>query len=108
MQHIPVNLGQFKGKKTACLTLDVEHDYGTLLSRPTYDGLNNIPPLVDLLREKDLPLSCYIQGSLFETHGKEIACFSRLDTEFAAHSYSHPSPARMNFEYEIEKSKEAY
>jgi len=108
MQYYPVNLGQIEHKKTACLTLDVEHDYGTLLTIPAYDGLNNIPLLVDFLKEKDLPLTCYIQGSLFETHRKDINYFSRLEVEFELHSYSHPSPNRMNFEWEIERSKEAY
>jgi peptidoglycan/xylan/chitin deacetylase (PgdA/CDA1 family) len=108
MTYSPVNLGQIGQKKTACLTLDVEHDYGSLLTKPAYKGLENIPLLVDFFNELDLPITCFIQGSLLETHGKDINYFSRLNAEFEPHSYSHPGPNRMNFEWEIAKSKEAY
>ncbi len=108
MQYSPVNLGQFKDKKIACLTLDVEHDYGTLLTKPTFKGLSNIPFLVDFLKDKDIPLTCYVQGSLFESYGQDINYLSKIEVEYEPHSFSHPSPNTMNFEWEIEKSKEAY
>jgi peptidoglycan/xylan/chitin deacetylase (PgdA/CDA1 family) len=108
MQYFPVNLGQFKDKKIACLTLDVEHDYGTLLTTPTFEGMRNIPLLVDFLKDKDIPLTCYVQGSLFETQGQDINYLSKLDVEYEPHSFSHPNPNRMDFEWEIAKSKEAY
>jgi peptidoglycan/xylan/chitin deacetylase (PgdA/CDA1 family) len=108
MQYFPVNLGQFEDKKIACLTLDVEHDYGTLLTTPTFEGLRNIPILVDFLNAKNIPLTCYVQGSLFETHGQDINYLSKLDVEYEPHSFSHPSPKTMDFKWEIEKSKETY
>jgi peptidoglycan/xylan/chitin deacetylase (PgdA/CDA1 family) len=108
MQHSPVNLGRLQHKKIACLTLDVEHDFGTLSTCPAFFGLGNIPTLVDFLKEKNIPLTCYIQGSLLEDHGKDITYLSRLDAEFEPHSFSHPGPETMNFVWEITRSKEAY
>ena len=108
MQYYPVNLGQFEDKKIACLTLDVEHDYGTLLTKPTFEGMRNIPLLVDFLNAKNIPLTCYVQGSLFETHGQDINYLSKLDVEYEPHSFSHPNPNTMDFEWEIAKSKVSY
>jgi peptidoglycan/xylan/chitin deacetylase (PgdA/CDA1 family) len=108
MHYTLVNLGQFENKKIVCLTLDVEHDFGTLLTNPTFDGLRNIPLLVDVLKEKNIPLTCYVQGSLFERYGQDIRYLSNLEVEYQPHSYSHPRPQTMDFEWEIKKSKEAY
>ena len=95
-------------EKTVCLTLDVEHDFGTLLNKPTFFGLNNIPVLVDLLKDKDIPLTCFIQGSLLDKYPDEISYFNNVDVEFEPHSYHHPHPNSMNFSIEIQKSKGAY
>ena len=101
-------LKTFDNKKIACLTLDLEQDYGDLLEEPSYDGLEHISDLVAFFKEKDLPLTCFVQGSLFETHPTHIETLSTLDVEFELHSYSHPKPKERNAEIEIQKGREAY
>lgn len=102
------DLSKIEYRKIACFSLDVEQDYGTLLQIPQYEGLNNIPKMVSLFKDLNLPLTCFVQGSLFETHPEEVACFFELDIELEPHSYSHPGPEIMNFCYEIEKSSSVY
>ena len=67
-----LGLNNFKYKKIACLTLDVEQDYGDLLDEPNYEGLKYIPKLVRFLKERNIPLTCFVKGSLFETHPNEV------------------------------------
>lgn len=103
-----IDTSNLKDKKIVCLTLDVEQDYGDLLNEPSYDGLEHIPRLVNFLKERRIPLTCFVQGSLFETHPDRINQLAQLDAEFELHSYSHPKPAERNFKFEIEKGKEVY
>jgi len=107
-RYAPVNLDNLENKKVVCLTLDLEQDYGDLLDRPTYEGLGHISELVDFFKEKSLPLTCFVQGSILETHPNQISQLSTLDIDFEPHSYSHPCPVEMNARLEIEKGKEAY
>lgn len=95
-------------EKTVCLTLDLEQDYGTILQKPTLSGLNNIPMLVDILRDKNIPLTCFVQCSLLDNYPEKLLYFKNIDVEFEPQSYNHPHPDKMNFSYEIEKSKESY
>lgn len=103
-----IDLGDLKDKKIVCLTLDLEQDYGDLLDELSYDGLEHIPTLVDFLKERKIPLTCFVQGSLFETHPDRINQLAQLDAEFELHSYSHPKPAERNFKFEIGMGKVVY
>lgn len=105
--HI-IDLAKFKDKKVVCLTLDVEQDYGHLLNEPSYEGIQCIPELVSLFKERGIPLTCFVQGSLFETHPSVIEQLSALDVEFEVHSYSHPGPKEIDHELEISRGKEAF
>ena len=69
-------------EKVFCLTLDVEQDFGARLDCPNYEGLSHIPQLVDLLKRHDIPLTCFMQGSILETHQTKIEPFLALDVEF--------------------------
>jgi len=104
----PVDLSFIADRRIACLSLDVEQDYGTLSRTPQYEGLKNIPILVKYLEDRSIPLTCFIQGSLFETHPEELNDFFKLNIEFEPHSYSHPGPDYMDFDFEIKKSISAY
>ena len=107
-EYSNINMGSLGDKKVVCLTLDVEQDYGDLLDEPSYEGLEHIPEVVAFFREKNIPLTCFVQGSLLETHPAFIEQMSTLDIEFELHSYSHPSPKKRNIEFEVGKGKEAY
>jgi len=78
-EYTVFNLSGFKDKKIVCLTLDVEQDYGDLLDEPSYEGLKYVPKLAKFLKEKNIALTCFTQGSLFETHPNEIEQLFFLD-----------------------------
>ena len=95
-------------KKVACLTLDVEQDYGTLLEEPSYDGIEHIPDLVKFFKERNIPLTCFVQGSLLETHPAQMKQLDALDVEFELHSFSHLGAKDADVKFEIESGKRAY
>lgn len=103
-----LSLKNIQNKKIACLTMDIESDYGELLDVRHYEGLKYLPKLVDYFASKMLPLTCFVQGSLLETHGEYLNPLASIDTEFHLHSYSHPRPDKRDFAYEIKAGKEAY
>jgi hypothetical protein len=90
------------------LTLDLEQDYGDILNVPRYEGFSQVDRLTDLLGKKNLPLTCFVQGSLFNSHPMVIRQLNSLKTEFGLHSYSHPRPVNMNHEYEISEGRKTY
>lgn len=96
-------------EKVVCLTLDVEPDFAGLLDEPRYEGLSHIEALVDFLKERDVPLTCFVQGSLFETHQNELQKILPLDNiEFELHSYSHDETLKGNMAFEVKRGKEAF
>lgn len=95
-------------EKVACITLDLESDYAGVLNEPRYEGLNYVDELVGFLKQEDIPLTCFVQGSIFETHPSVVRQLSVLDTEFELHSYSHPQPEEMDTELEIIKGQASY
>ena len=103
-----IDLANFRNSKVVCLTLDVEQDYGDLLDEPSYEGLQHVPDLVNLFKARNIPVTCFVQGSLFEIHPSAIEQLSALDVEFGVHAYSHPKPKEIDHELEISKGKEAF
>jgi peptidoglycan/xylan/chitin deacetylase (PgdA/CDA1 family) len=107
-RHTVINIPALKNERIACLTLDLEQDYGDLLEEPSYEGLEHIPELISFFKERSIPLTCFIQGSLLETHPAQIETLSALDIEFELHAYSHHRPKESDIELQIERGKEAY
>ena len=103
-----VDLSGLENRKIACLTLDLEQDYGDLLDEPSYEGLEYVPNLVELLQGYGLPLTCFVQGSLFETHPTVIRQLLALDVEFELHAHSHPRPKEIDHDLEMKMGKEAF
>ncbi len=107
-KYTPIDLAKLKNRKIACLTLDLEQDYGDLLDEPSYEGLSHVSAVVNLLKTRDVPLTCFVQGTLFETHPSAIKQLSALDVEFELHTYSHPKPKEIDHELEMRRGKEAF
>jgi len=107
-EYTIIDLANFRNNKVVCLTLDIEQDYGDLLVEPSYEGLHYITELANLFKKWDIPLTCFVQGSLFESHPALVEQLSTLEVEFELHSYSHPGPKESNTKFEIERGKEAY
>jgi len=103
-----INCPALADKKIVCLTLDLEQDYGDLLFEPSYEGLEHLHELVSFLERKYIPLTCFVQGSILDTHPEKFQEMSSLSIEFELHSYSHPGPKAKNTEAEVERSKDAY
>lgn len=95
-------------EKTVCLTIDIEQDFGELLEEPCFEAVQHIPELVQFFKERDIPLTCFIQGSIMDKYPGQIDELGRIDVELEAHSYNHGDPALCNPRLEVELSKEAY
>lgn len=103
-----IDFPAFENKRIACLTLDLERDYGTAFEESSYEGLDHVPDFVAFFKDKDIPLTCFVQGSLFETHRSCLEMLSTIDVEFELHSFSHPRGKDANVKFEIEHGKQAY
>ncbi|MFC1897878.1 polysaccharide deacetylase family protein [Chloroflexota bacterium] len=103
-----VNLGNLKGKRLACIRLDLEQDFGDLLDRPKYDGLNCIDNLIEFIKAKRIPITCFVQGSIFEQYPDKIGKLALQDIEFGLHSYSHPKLKDTDLEFEITHGRKAF
>jgi peptidoglycan/xylan/chitin deacetylase (PgdA/CDA1 family) len=78
-------------RKIACLTLDMEPDYGDpdghirLLENPEY-----FERYIDIINKYDAKVTMFTVASLFERFGEQFERLGRhIPLEYAAHSYSH-------------------
>jgi len=92
-------------RKIACLTLDMEPDYGDpdgrirLLENPDY-----LERYTDIINKYDAKVTMFTVASLFERFGEYFERFGkRIPLEYAAHSYSH-DPHNAASRDEVEKS----
>jgi peptidoglycan/xylan/chitin deacetylase (PgdA/CDA1 family) len=108
IDYTPVNNDLLNKNKVVCLTLDLEQDHAGLLEKPAYDGLKQISMVTSFLKERNIPLTVFVQGSLLETHPEAIKQLSVIDSEFELHSYSHGAYNSANTKYEIERGLKAY
>jgi len=95
--------------KIACLTLDMEPDYGDpdghirLLENPDY-----LARYTDIINKHAVKLTMFTVTSLFERFGNHFERLGEhIPLEFAAHSYSH-DPHNAASREEIEKSVQAF
>lgn len=93
---------------SVCLTLDLEQDYGDLLDKPTYDGISYIPEVISFAKERNIPLTVFVQGSLLAKFPSAIEQLTKLDVEFELHSYSHLRYNNTNTKYQVEYGKKAF
>ena len=103
-----VDISPLPNNKRLCLTLDLEQDYGDLFDKPSYDGLSYVSDLISFVKEKDIPLTVFVQGSLLEKFPNAIEQLTKLDVEFELHSYSHLRYKNTNTKYEVETGKKAF
>ncbi len=108
MKYNFIDLEKFKNVKIACITLDLEQDHGGLLKEPAHEAFLSTDHLINYFKERSIPLTCFVQGSLFETHPEVVEDFSSLNIEFELHTYSHPELGKINHEYEVKNGKTAF
>jgi peptidoglycan/xylan/chitin deacetylase (PgdA/CDA1 family) len=92
-------------RKIACLTLDMEPDYGDpeghirLLENPEY-----FERYIDIIQKHNAKVTMFTVTSLFERFGEHFEKLGkRIPLEYAAHSYSH-DPHNAASREEVEKS----
>jgi len=103
--------GPLQGNRIACITLDLEQDYGDLgycFNHPTYLGFSILPNIIEFFEKENLPMTCFVQGSILVDYPETIDKFTGLDVEFEVHSFSHPTPKAINHTSEIQRGKESY
>jgi peptidoglycan/xylan/chitin deacetylase (PgdA/CDA1 family) len=95
-------------QKFACLTLDMEPDYGDpdgrirLLENPDY-----FERYIGIINKHGAKVTMFTVASLFERFGEHFERLSkRIPLEYAAHSYSH-DPHNAASREEVEKSAQA-
>ncbi len=103
-----INITNILKKKVACITLDIEQDFGELLQKPSYEGLSHTGEVARFFKVRKIPVTCFVQGSLLETHPRRIEELSEMDAEFELHSYSHPDPNKADIKFELERGTKTY
>lgn len=93
----------------ACLTVDLEHDFGDLNPSPTFEGLILLPRLISFAQEQRVPLSWFVQGSLFESHPDAVERVATVSpSDVYLHGYRHSDPRTVDQVEEIEHGMNEY
>lgn len=95
--------------KYACVTLDMEPDYGDPLGRiRLLDTPGFFERFVGLIRKYDARVTMFTVTSLFETHGADFERLAaRIPLEYAVHSHSHDPHNACGLD-EIQAAQTAY
>lgn len=96
--------------ETVVLTVDYECDYGTALSRNTYQALEHTEWLVELLERLDVPLTCFVQTEILAEKPERVEQLRSADVPvtFHPHSHTHKPRGETDPEYEIRESTARY
>ena len=91
------------------LTLNLECDYGTALSQNTYEAVEWVDQLVELLCGMKIPLTCFVQTELLEVAPEQVDTLARLNgVSFHPHSHTHKPRDEVDASKEIRTSTERY
>lgn len=84
------------------LTLDLECDYGTALSKNTYQSLAHVSDLAELLDEFEIPLTCFVQTEVLCEHPEAVSVLRDATPEVAFHPHSHTHRPRRETDMKSE------
>jgi hypothetical protein len=76
-------------KKTVCFTIDVEPDFGGLLTKDVYFGKNDLPKLERIIRKYNIKLTAFATGKTLEENPDILESLRSMKAEIEQHSYSH-------------------
>jgi len=96
--------------KYVCYTLDLEEDHAGYLKN-SYEGLTHLEEFIQIIKEKKIPVSFFIQAKLIEKFPEKIEAIRQNEFDTHLHSYSHSIKNIGNIimeQKEIEKSKRIY
>ncbi|MFC6864096.1 polysaccharide deacetylase family protein [Halomicroarcula sp. GCM10025817] len=95
---------------TVYLTLDLECDFGTALTKNTYEALDHVDEVVSLLEGTDIPLTCFVQTEVLDERpevGERLrSCGATV--EFHPHSHTHSTREATSIANEIGHSTRRY
>ena len=78
-------------KKYACITLDVEEDYGDRVKEFNIykDSIDKIEELKSLYDTLDVPVSAFITTNILDKYNKTVELIRWLAKDYHCHSHSH-------------------
>jgi hypothetical protein len=88
--------------KKICFSIDIEPDYGGLLSDDKYEGLKDLPKLLEIVKKNELKITCFVTGKTFEDNDGLIDILKEMNAEIEQHSFSHKIDNK-NWKKDIQK-----
>ena len=95
-----------KNLKRACITLDLERDYGRIEKYSLLNDSNSLENLCDIIKKKNVKLTIFIACEVLEKYPNAINQLEDIQSEFEVHSYSHDP--NQPLETEIRLAKKSY
>lgn len=98
-----------KNTLTVALTLDFDAHTGLLdagyhgptdRSRGAYGALSGIPRIIETFSRLNVPLTCFIPGTVAETYPQSCQALVDAGFEIGHHGYSHQSPLTLGEQQE--------
>jgi peptidoglycan/xylan/chitin deacetylase (PgdA/CDA1 family) len=88
------------------LTLDFECDFGTALAENTYQAIEAVDQLIELLRQYSVPLTCFVQTELLDEKPGAVDALqsASFPVQFHPHSHTHRPRDRTSITEEIAQS----
>jgi len=93
-------------EESIIVTLDFECDYGTALAENTYQAVDHVDTLIEILERLDVPLTVFVQTELL-TERPEVVEELRncsVDVRFHPHSHTHRPRDETSIQQEITDS----
>lgn len=92
------------------LTLDLECDYGTALPDNTYQAVDAVGQLIDLIERYDLPLTCFVQTELLDERPGAVDALqsASVPVRFHPHSHTHRAREQSSISEEIAQSTDRF
>jgi len=95
--------------RTACITLDLENNWGFESANLKYLVLEHLDEYIELIQSLDVPVSVFVVGEFLEERADVVHRLdAELDIEFHLHSYSHDMNGQADVEEEVRKGVAAF
>lgn len=94
-------------KRHICYTIDVEPDFGGLLAKDEYFGIDNLKRLSEIISYYDLKVTAFVTGKTLVEMPRTMDSLLEMKAEIEQHSYSHQIGSKVKLK-DIEKGIESY
>src|SRR5437867_6505188 len=76
-------------KNEVCFTIDVEPDFGGLLTKDMYYGKTDLQKLESIVKKYGISLTAFATGKTLEDNPDVLRSLMNMNAEIECHSYSH-------------------